>query len=98
MSIPALILLVAQWQHDRPFIDQIHEAEHLRLEGKSTRAEGILRGAVNSGCGSIGERGTAANNLAALLARHRLVDRSRRPQSTTRRARNEQPGRRSRLP
>ncbi|MBM3767754.1 MAG: tetratricopeptide repeat protein [Acidobacteria bacterium] len=69
MSIPALILLVAQWQHDRPFIDQVHEAEHLRLEGKSTQAEGILRGAVNSGYGTIGERGTAANNLASLLAR-----------------------------
>lgn len=69
MSIPALILLVAQWQHERPFADQIHEAEALRLAGQSARAEAILRDAAKSGEGAIGEQGTVANNLASLLAR-----------------------------
>lgn len=69
MSIPALILLVAQWQHDRPFSPQIFEAERLRLEGQSAKSEAILRGAVESGRGTAGERGVAANNLASALAR-----------------------------
>ncbi len=72
MSIPALILLVAQWQHDRPFMALVHDAERLRLEGHSAKAEAILRDAVNSGEGTTGERGTAANNLASLLARRGL--------------------------
>lgn len=72
MSIPALILLVAQWQHERPFAEQIFEAERLRLEGQSAKSEAILRGAVASGNGTLGERGVAANNLASALARRGL--------------------------
>lgn len=72
MSIPALILLVAQWQHERPFSEKIFEAERLRLEGQRAESEAILRDAVASGAGTLGERGVAANNLASALARRGL--------------------------
>ena len=83
MSIPALILLVAQWQHERPFAAQIHEAEALRLAGQSARAEAILRDAVKSGEGAIGEQGTVANNLASLLARRSMTPPEDPPSSST---------------